>query len=146
MLKAVVFDLDGTLLDTIDDIAGALNRALASCGLPVHPVEACRGFVGGGIREAVCRAVPDREDRETVERVLAAYLAAWAGAVWLWGELVPALAALAAAVGVYVLYKAVAMKQFGGFTGDLAGWFLQICELAMLAAAALAERVAAIWF
>ena len=75
MLKAVVFDLDGTLLDTIDDIAGALNRALASCGLPVHPVEACRGFVGGGIREAVCRAVPDREDRETVERVLAAYLA-----------------------------------------------------------------------
>ena len=38
------------------------------------------------------------------------------------------------------------MKQFGGFTGDLAGWFLQICELAMLAAAALAERVAAIWF
>lgn len=74
MIKAVVFDLDGTLLDTIDDIAGALNRALASCGLPRHPVEACRGFVGGGIREAVCRAVPDREDRETVERVLAAYL------------------------------------------------------------------------
>ena len=79
-------------------------------------------------------------------QLLAAYLAAWAGAVWLWGELVPALAALAAAVGVYVLYKAVAMKQFGGFTGYLAGWFLQICELAMLAAAALAERVAAIWF
>ena len=79
-------------------------------------------------------------------QLLAAYLAAWAGAVWLWGELVPALAALAAAAGVYVLYKAVAMKQFGGFTGDLAGWFLQICELAMLAAAALAERVAAIWF
>ena len=42
--------------------------------------------------------------------------------------------------------QAVAMKQFGGFTGDLAGWFLQICELAMLAAATLAERVIAIWF
>lgn len=78
--------------------------------------------------------------------VLAVYLALWAGAVWLWGEPVPALAALAAAVGVYFIYRAVALGQFGGFTGDLAGWFLQICELAMLAAAVLAERVVAVWF
>ena len=77
--------------------------------------------------------------------MLGGYLALWAGAVWLWGDLVPALAALAAAVAVYFVYRAVALGQFGGFTGDLAGWFLQLCELAALAALVLAERMAAIW-
>lgn len=72
MLKAVVFDLDGTLLDTIPDIAGSLNRALAACGLPTHPVEACKGFVGGGIREAIRRAAPQAE-QAALDRVYLAY-------------------------------------------------------------------------
>ena len=74
MRKAVIFDLDGTLLDTIPDIAGSLNRSLAACGLPTHPVKACESFVGSGIREAVSRAVPDRNDTAAVDRVLAWYL------------------------------------------------------------------------
>ena len=78
--------------------------------------------------------------------MLGGYLVLWAGAVWLWGTLVPALAALAAAVVVFFVYRSVALGQFGGFTGDLAGWFLQLCELAMLAAAVLAERIGAVWF
>lgn len=78
--------------------------------------------------------------------MLGGYLALWAGAVWLWGDLIPALAALAAAATVYFLYRHVALGQFGGFTGDLAGWFLQMCELAVLAAAVLAERAGAVWF
>lgn len=78
--------------------------------------------------------------------MLGGYLALWTGAVWLWGDLIPALAALAAAAAVYCLYRHVALKQFGGFTGDLAGWFLQMCELAVLAAAVLAERAGAVWF
>ena len=78
--------------------------------------------------------------------MLGGYLALWTGAVWLWGDLIPALAALAAAAAVYCLYRHVALKQFGGFTRDLAGWFLQMCELAVLAAAVLAERAGAIWF
>lgn len=75
MIKAVVFDLDGTLLDTIPDIAFALNRALDRCGLPTHPVEACKGFVGGGIREAVVRAVPPQSPPEVIDRVLELYRA-----------------------------------------------------------------------
>ena len=78
--------------------------------------------------------------------VLGIYMALWAILIWLWGDWVPGLAALAAAVGFYFIYKHIALRQFGGFTGDLAGWFLQICELVMLAAAVLAERVGAIWF
>ena len=64
MIKAVVFDLDGTLLDTIPDITFALNRALEQHGLPTHSVEACKGFVGGGIRAAVTRAVPPGASEE----------------------------------------------------------------------------------
>ena len=76
--------------------------------------------------------------------VLAVYLVLCGGAVWLWGEPLAALAALVAAVLFYFYYKSMAMRQFGGFTGDLAGWFLQVCELVILAAVVLTERMCAI--
>lgn len=75
MIKAVLFDLDGTLLNTIPDIAGALNRSLAAVGLPVHSIETCKTFVGGGIREAIRRAAPEDTDQETLDRVHALYQA-----------------------------------------------------------------------
>ncbi len=56
--KAVLFDLDGTLLDTLEDIADAVNRALASLGLPVHPKDAYRRFVGEGIGVLARRVLP----------------------------------------------------------------------------------------
>lgn len=78
--------------------------------------------------------------------VLAVYLALYTGAVWLWGDPAAGLAALAAAVIFYFIYRSLALGQFGGITGDLAGWFLQVCELVILAAVVLTERVCAIWF
>jgi len=77
---------------------------------------------------------------------LAVYLAAFGGAVWLWGTPAAGLAALAAAACFYFFYKHMALRLFGGFTGDLAGWFLQVCELLILAAVVVTERVIAIWF
>ena len=71
MLKAVVFDLDGTLLDTIPDIAAALNHSLAANGLPTHPAKAVEGFVGGGIRSAVVKAAPAGSSEAVIEQVLA---------------------------------------------------------------------------
>ena len=60
---AVIFDLDGTLADTLDDIAEATNHALARHGLPTHPRDAYRELVGEGVRRLVERALPpDRQD------------------------------------------------------------------------------------
>jgi phosphoglycolate phosphatase len=58
--RAVVFDLDGTLLDTIDDIAGAMNRVLESRHLEPYGIEAYKGLVGDGIEEMVRRALAPR--------------------------------------------------------------------------------------
>lgn len=77
--------------------------------------------------------------------VMGLYGAVYLAVVLLWGEPVPGLVALAAAIGFYFMYKRMAMKVFGGFTGDLAGWFLTVCELVMLAAVVVTERVMAIW-
>ncbi len=57
--KAVLFDLDGTLLDTLEDLANAGNRVLADQSLPVHPVDAYRYFVGAGIVNLVERILPE---------------------------------------------------------------------------------------
>ena len=74
MIKAVVFDLDGTLMDTIPDIAASLNRALTACGLPAHSARECESFVGGGIREAVRKAAPPQTSDAMIDRILAVYL------------------------------------------------------------------------
>ena len=60
-LRAVIFDLDGTLLDTLEDIADSLNRVFRNNGLPGHPVDAYRYFVGSGAEELAERALPEGE-------------------------------------------------------------------------------------
>ncbi len=57
-LKAVIFDLDGTLLNTIDDLADAMNSVLVQKGFSKHPVKDYRSFVGDGIDNLVKRALP----------------------------------------------------------------------------------------
>lgn len=61
IFRAVIFDLDGTLLDTIDDIAGAMNRVLENRAYAPYSVEAYKGLVGDGIEEMVRRAVAPRD-------------------------------------------------------------------------------------
>ncbi len=57
--RAVLFDLDGTLLDTLGDLAASMNAALSSLGLPAHPIESYRLFVGDGVETLVERAIPE---------------------------------------------------------------------------------------
>ncbi len=56
MYKTIVFDLDGTLLDTLDDLWGSVNGALTACGLPLRSREEVRSFVGNGIAKLMDRA------------------------------------------------------------------------------------------
>ncbi len=59
MYKLIIFDLDGTLLDTIDDLANSVNFALQQYNFPIHPIEAYRFMVGNGVNKLLERALPD---------------------------------------------------------------------------------------
>lgn len=59
MKKAIVFDLDGTLLNTLDDLRDSTNYALAKCGFPERSLAEVRRFVGNGILKLIERAVPE---------------------------------------------------------------------------------------
>lgn len=69
MKKAVVFDLDGTLLNTLEDLKDSVNVALKGQGLPERTLEEVRQFVGNGIHKLIERAVPEGVTSETVEQV-----------------------------------------------------------------------------
>jgi len=72
--SAVLFDLDGTLLDTLRDIADATNEALARLGFPPHPVERYRHLVGEGVVVLLERALPrEARDRASVARGVEAF-------------------------------------------------------------------------
>lgn len=58
--QAIIFDLDGTLLDTIQDLANSMNAVLERRGYPIHPVDAYRYFVGEGVELLVRRALPQK--------------------------------------------------------------------------------------
>lgn len=75
MTKLIIFDLDGTLLNTINDLATATNYALTENGFPTHPVEAYNFFVGNGIHKLMERALPqEARSEEQILRIKAAFL------------------------------------------------------------------------
>ena len=75
--KAVLFDLDGTLLDTLGDLTTGVNLALAGEGYPSKTRAEVRGLIGNGIRRTIQGALPEGTEEETVERTLARFRAAY---------------------------------------------------------------------
>lgn len=71
--KAIIFDLDGTLTDTLEDLYLSVNHALRSCGLPERQLDEVRRFVGNGVRKLVERAVPEGTDLLMTERCFEAF-------------------------------------------------------------------------
>lgn len=70
-----IFDLDGTLLDTLQDLKASTNHALRSHGLPERTTEEVRQFVGNGVRKLIERAVPEGMTEEMFEAVFADFKA-----------------------------------------------------------------------
>jgi phosphoglycolate phosphatase len=81
--KAILFDLDGTLLDTLEDLANSMNSVLSSLGFPTHEVSRYKGFVGEGVEYLAYCALPENHrGQEMVSRCMAlmreAYRERWA--------------------------------------------------------------------
>ena len=68
MYKAVIFDLDGTLLDTLKDLANSVNYALREFGYPERTIDEVRRFIGNGVIKLMERATPDGIDEEAFEK------------------------------------------------------------------------------
>lgn len=64
-----VFDLDGTLLNTLEDLADAVNYSLAQFGMPQRTIEEVRNYVGNGIRLLIERSVPNGTDLPVIDNV-----------------------------------------------------------------------------
>lgn len=60
----IIFDLDGTLINTIDDLGQACNYALSACGFPIHKIEDYPRLVGNGINKLIERALPEEHRNE----------------------------------------------------------------------------------
>ena len=81
--RGVIFDLDGTLLDSLADLGGCMNRVLERSQLPVHPIESYRAFIGDGMKNLVSRALPDTHREPSFvearyQEMHAEYLTHWA--------------------------------------------------------------------
>lgn len=70
-VKVAIFDLDGTLLDTLDDLSAAVNQAMAHAGFPTRSRDEVRAFVGNGVERLIRLAVPEGTDEATIRTVLA---------------------------------------------------------------------------
>lgn len=68
--KCLIFDLDGTLLNTLTDLCNSTNYALRQFGMPERSLEEVRCFVGNGVAVLIQRAVPTGTDEDTIQRVL----------------------------------------------------------------------------
>lgn len=81
-LKGILFDLDGTLLDTLDDLEDAVNVTMAAFGWPLRSREEVRSFVGNGVGSLVAQAIPaglDKAAGEAALEFLRTYYAAHSG-------------------------------------------------------------------
>jgi phosphoglycolate phosphatase len=69
-IDTVIFDLDGTLLDTLEDLTDSVNFAMEQYGLPVHSMEEVRRFVGNGVAKLIQRAIPQGIENPRYEQIL----------------------------------------------------------------------------
>ncbi len=72
---AIILDLDGTILNTLEDLTDSVNFALENGGFPTRTIDEIRTFVGNGAKNLIVRALPEGESEETLNKTLAAFKA-----------------------------------------------------------------------
>lgn len=72
-MDTIIFDLDGTLLNTLDDLTDSVNYVMGKYGLPAHTIEEVRSYVGNGAAKLIERAVPQGKENPSYEEMLAMY-------------------------------------------------------------------------
>jgi phosphoglycolate phosphatase len=125
MEKLVIFDLDGTLLNTIADLANCVNHTLSERNLPLHTLDEYRLMVGNGMRKLVERALPATKaaDAQYVENTLAAFLDYYASNIDLYTRPYPGIPELIETLSAQGYKLAVASNKIQAGTETLISKF-----------------------
>jgi phosphoglycolate phosphatase len=124
--QAVLFDLDGTLLDTVDDLADCMNAAVTGEGCPASPVEKHKLMVGDGVANYVLRALPEdrRADKELIQRVTRKYRELYSRSWAIKTRPYDGIEEMLEALTRKGLRLAVLSNKPDGFTREMVGHFL----------------------
>jgi len=112
--KLVIFDLDGTLLNTIADLSEAVNYALGLRNLPLHSLEECTLMVGHGVRNLIRQALPEGlgDDAATADAVLADFTAYYTAHIDVYTRPYPGMQALLDTLHQKGVMMAIASNKF----------------------------------
>ena len=122
--SAVLFDLDGTLADSLADLANATNAALTAVGCPAHPPASYRRMVGDGARTLCARALPAQR-QELIDEVLARMRAYYAAHCFDETRLYPGIGELVRALADRGCQLAVLSNKPDDFTNQMIAHFFQ---------------------
>ena len=117
--NTAIFDLDGTLLNTLDDLADSVNHTLTQYGFPTRTRDEVRRFVGNGVPLLIERAVPEGTDRETQERCLAEFKKYYAENMYHKTAPYPGIPELLTALGARGVKIAVVSNKFDAAVKEL---------------------------
>ncbi len=112
MKKLILFDLDGTLIASLEDLAEAVNHALALRGLPLHTVAEYRRMVGHGVRNLVKQALPEGADDALIDAALADFKAYYQAHIDVHTRLYPGIPELLTDLQAHGIQLAVASNKF----------------------------------
>ena len=123
--KTVIFDLDGTLLDTVADLGDAVNHALSLRGYPLHNHDEYRTFVGHGIRDLMTRSLPEalRQNEALVDECLADFRTWYTTHIDVHTRPYPGIPALLEELQAHGVRLAVASNKFQAGTEQLIAEF-----------------------
>lgn len=124
-LKTILFDMDGTLLDSLPGLLHSTNAALTACGYPERTYEEVRTFVGNGVGKLIERALPGGLDNPDYEACLAAFRADYQDAMFTGSKLYPGISELLEALRTEGCRLAVVSNKIDSAVQALSARFLE---------------------